>query len=538
MAHKCEDFKFPNVNKYLPDRGEGDTLKTQISCAVCKLIYKWFNDGDVYDNTHGMSGFANDISSQANWLAEHIPGASEILDRIKGCDSEDTYTEIMYELGELCEKCCTSSEYDKPKEGSVYDCSGPYEYIDWCYCVRCGEQFRPDDYEWDSMYNMCNSCVQEMENEEDEEFDESRKPKSGLLKEKIIGKKGDSDAFIYVCDCCGKKAPIEGRHMMGYSGSQASYFNRNALREKGWKFAPTDFDCGPDVKALCDECQGILSMQEHHKVLSSRLNERFVNYYSTNRSEDIKGVPIFFKGTLNGETDKHFESAYDAALWLLDNDEGKQLKTDNPDYVAKNIFDSAIGCEARSDRNSNAREFAYHGDDGKWLVWDFECPSELSSDVYDTYLEARNIDENDDVTSVEECCNRLENNPDWVKSLEIMYRKYVKYMNTPGNNGIGVFAYEQVEDTFIHKEVDKEGHESDYPIITKKEGNTYVYDDYVVDGFRSWIANRLKKIKKANIERKANGEEPYSFKNAAAAQKYVDSYVNARDYIASAIINN
>ena len=42
--------KFEPFNRqYLPDRGEGDTLATQAATAVTKLVYKWYNDGDVYD---------------------------------------------------------------------------------------------------------------------------------------------------------------------------------------------------------------------------------------------------------------------------------------------------------------------------------------------------------------------------------------------------------------------------------------------------------------------------------------------------------
>ena len=37
------------VHKYLPTVGEGDTFATQIVTAINMLIYKWYNDGDVYD---------------------------------------------------------------------------------------------------------------------------------------------------------------------------------------------------------------------------------------------------------------------------------------------------------------------------------------------------------------------------------------------------------------------------------------------------------------------------------------------------------
>lgn len=81
MAHDWNDFdRFES--KYMPDYGDGDTMASQAETALNKLVYKWYNDGDVYDNQHGMAGWANDISGSANWLANHFPGAKAILDRI------------------------------------------------------------------------------------------------------------------------------------------------------------------------------------------------------------------------------------------------------------------------------------------------------------------------------------------------------------------------------------------------------------------------------------------------------------------------
>ena len=65
--------KFKQINdSYLPDTGEGDTMATQICTAVNKLIYGWYNDGDVYDNTYMIDGWCNDLSSYANWLYGHV----------------------------------------------------------------------------------------------------------------------------------------------------------------------------------------------------------------------------------------------------------------------------------------------------------------------------------------------------------------------------------------------------------------------------------------------------------------------------------
>ena len=63
-SHSWSDFDhFDEVfGKYLPNVGEGNTMASQISTAVCKLVYKWFNDGDVYDNSC-YDGGGNDLSS-------------------------------------------------------------------------------------------------------------------------------------------------------------------------------------------------------------------------------------------------------------------------------------------------------------------------------------------------------------------------------------------------------------------------------------------------------------------------------------------
>ena len=43
------------LDKYLPDEGEGKTMATQAVTAMCKIVYRWYNDGDVFDNTYFIS---------------------------------------------------------------------------------------------------------------------------------------------------------------------------------------------------------------------------------------------------------------------------------------------------------------------------------------------------------------------------------------------------------------------------------------------------------------------------------------------------
>lgn len=120
-------------DEYLPARGEGETLATQAVTASTKLVYKWYNDGDVYDNSNpaGMTGWANDLSSYANWLAKYIDGAKPILDRIFDLNYGDdgSYEEILKDLCDLIyDDDYLKKLNEQPKEGSIYDCGGDYSW--------------------------------------------------------------------------------------------------------------------------------------------------------------------------------------------------------------------------------------------------------------------------------------------------------------------------------------------------------------------------------------------------------------------------
>ena len=116
------------VSEYMPKHGEGETLASQTVTAVNKLIYKWYNDGDVYDNTYLMTGWANDLSSYANWLSKYVD-AGNILDDIQDCLCDDDYEEILWKLAEKY----LNREYlekltNKQKQGTIYKCVGKYEW--------------------------------------------------------------------------------------------------------------------------------------------------------------------------------------------------------------------------------------------------------------------------------------------------------------------------------------------------------------------------------------------------------------------------
>ena len=145
-------------NIYLPREGEGDTKATQLITAVTKLVYKWFNDGDVFDNSTGnLEGFANDLSSYANWIHKHYPEFRDTLDKVFDAKIDDDYTNMLYELCEIVHHDeFLARENDKPKVGSIYDCEGPYEFDDRPTCENCGEKH--NNYSGD----YCEDCEEEL----------------------------------------------------------------------------------------------------------------------------------------------------------------------------------------------------------------------------------------------------------------------------------------------------------------------------------------------------------------------------------------
>lgn len=123
--------KFNDIaDKYLPDRGEGDTIASQLVAAVNKLIYKWYNDGDVYDNVNsGLDGWANDLSSYANWIYKNIPETQELLESIYQDQEDDEYEELLKDLADMTlNDSFLAPLADKTKTGSIYNCDGPFKF--------------------------------------------------------------------------------------------------------------------------------------------------------------------------------------------------------------------------------------------------------------------------------------------------------------------------------------------------------------------------------------------------------------------------
>lgn len=120
--------KFKEIkDEYLPSMGEGENMATQIVTATAKLVYKWYNDGDVYDNQHKMEGWCNDLSSYANWLYENAKGTDVILYRIMTCKTHAEYEQILKDLVDITNTKEYLKEYEnQEKHGTIYDCLGPF----------------------------------------------------------------------------------------------------------------------------------------------------------------------------------------------------------------------------------------------------------------------------------------------------------------------------------------------------------------------------------------------------------------------------
>ena len=126
--------KFEAVTeKYLPDMGEGETKASQIVTAVTKLVYKWYNDGDVFDNTHHLEGWANDLSDYANWLDKCTDlKASGILAKIKDCYNDSDYENLLKELADTMLNEEYLAEQNKfEKVGTIYECDGKFKFVEF-----------------------------------------------------------------------------------------------------------------------------------------------------------------------------------------------------------------------------------------------------------------------------------------------------------------------------------------------------------------------------------------------------------------------
>ena len=121
------------IDKYMEMSGEGNTKASQVVTAVNKLIYKWYNDGDVYDNTCYLTGWANDLSSYANWLAKYTDeNVDAILSEVFFARNDEEYEMILKNLADYLLREDLLEEYEKEEKiGSIYECDGNFKFEEY-----------------------------------------------------------------------------------------------------------------------------------------------------------------------------------------------------------------------------------------------------------------------------------------------------------------------------------------------------------------------------------------------------------------------
>lgn len=127
--------KFDKLNdKYLPIQGEGETKATQIITCLNKLVYKWYNDGDIFDNTYHLEGGANDLSDFANWLYHHTTDeVKAILNKIEACYNDSDYEDLLKELTDnLFDEEYLKKQNKLDKEFTIYNYDGKFKFEEYC----------------------------------------------------------------------------------------------------------------------------------------------------------------------------------------------------------------------------------------------------------------------------------------------------------------------------------------------------------------------------------------------------------------------
>ena len=127
-----ENSLYSKLNKdYLPSTDEGTNLAEQLVTATNKLIYKWYNDGDV------IAGDGNDLTNYANWIDMNFKETQSIFvnaETIYNSDDEDYLNLVLIPLIEFVFDEDRLKEFSKCEcKGSIYNCGGRFEYDDNSY---------------------------------------------------------------------------------------------------------------------------------------------------------------------------------------------------------------------------------------------------------------------------------------------------------------------------------------------------------------------------------------------------------------------
>ena len=134
-----ENSLYSKLSKdYLPSTDEGTNLAEQLVTASNKLIYGWYNNGDV------IAGDGNDLTNYANWIDINFKETQSIFvkaETIYNSNDEDYLNLVLIPLIEFVFNEDRLKELSKYEcKGSIYNCGGRFEYDDNSYYYNDDEE--------------------------------------------------------------------------------------------------------------------------------------------------------------------------------------------------------------------------------------------------------------------------------------------------------------------------------------------------------------------------------------------------------------
>ena len=111
---------------------QGETKATQLAVAIKILIFEWYEENGVYDNTELVKYSGINLTNYANWIYNNYPESRQILDRVYTIYHAAGYDMILKDLADkFLDKDFLSKEHKKPACGSIFETKGKFKFKDW-----------------------------------------------------------------------------------------------------------------------------------------------------------------------------------------------------------------------------------------------------------------------------------------------------------------------------------------------------------------------------------------------------------------------
>ena len=142
VGKELEDRNEPLYDKLVPGQGKAETLEGEMLRAINRIVYRYYNDGDKYNEGYGTETAGPAHSFLVNAVHPLRAKMDSIMDGEKLSDNE--YESMLKEaLGLILDYIeGKEGEYTKNTQGEIFDYESEYEDDDDYY----------DDYEDDDDY--------------------------------------------------------------------------------------------------------------------------------------------------------------------------------------------------------------------------------------------------------------------------------------------------------------------------------------------------------------------------------------------------